>query len=54
MPGVALDLEVEQWLRDVNAVRDPQFDRAIEVALVELEKYPAIPAKRPAFPVRVR
>ncbi|HEY0683456.1 MAG TPA: PDZ domain-containing protein [Steroidobacter sp.] len=52
--GVAPDVEVEQWPREVNAGRDPQLDRAIEIALSELEKNPAKPAKAPPLPVRVR
>jgi tricorn protease len=52
--GVAPDIDVEQWPRDVNAGRDPQLDRAIEIALAELSKNPATPAKAPPLPVRVR
>jgi tricorn protease len=52
--GVAPDVEVEQWPREVNAGRDPQLDRAIELALAELAKNPATPAKAPPLPVRVR
>lgn len=52
--GVAPDVEVEQWPRDVNAGRDPQLDRAIQIALEALEKNPATPVKAPPLPVRVR
>lgn len=52
--GVAPDVEVEQWPRDVNAGRDPQLDRAIEIALEALANNPAAPAKTPPLPVRVR
>ncbi|WP_116807624.1 S41 family peptidase [Steroidobacter cummioxidans] len=52
--GVAPDVEVEQWPREVNAGRDPQLDRAIEIALAELDQNPPTPAKAPAFPVRTR
>src|SRR5262249_37166550 len=41
--GVPPDVEVEQWPADVQAGRDPQMDKAIEVILKELEKSP--PAK---------
>lgn len=52
--GVAPDVEVEQWPRDVNAGRDPQLDRAIQIALEALEKNPAPPVQAPPLPVRVR
>ncbi len=52
--GVAPDVEVEQWPAEVAAGRDPQLDRAIELALEALDKQPAAPRKRPEFPVRVR
>jgi len=52
--GVAPDIEVEQWPADVNAGRDPQLDRAIEVALESLAKQPPAKPQRPAFPVRAR
>jgi tricorn protease len=38
----------------VIAGRDPQLDKAIEIALKELEKNPPKTPKRPPFPVRVR
>jgi len=52
--GVAPDVEVEQWPRDVNAGRDPQLDRAIQIALEALEKNPTSPPTAPPLPVRVR
>ncbi|MFC4310509.1 PDZ domain-containing protein [Steroidobacter flavus] len=52
--GVAPDVDVEQWPREVNAGRDPQLDRAIEMALAELAKHPATAPKAPPPPVRVR
>jgi tricorn protease len=52
--GVAPDVEVEQWPREVNAGRDPQLDRAIQIALDALAKHPATPAKAPPLPVRAR
>jgi tricorn protease len=52
--GVAPDVEVEQWPREVNAGRDPQLDRAIEIALSALAKNPPTPAKTPPLPVRVK
>ncbi|MBL8270455.1 S41 family peptidase [Steroidobacter sp.] len=52
--GVAPDVEVEQWPRDVNAGRDPQLDRAIQIALDALAKNPPTPAKAPPLPVRVK
>ena len=52
--GVPPDVEVEQWPADVNAGKDPQLDRAIEVILEELKKNPPKPLQPPAPPVRVR
>ena len=53
--GVPPDIEVEQWPAEVNAGRDPQLEKAIEVVLEMLEKNPPaeIP-EPPPFPVRVR
>lgn len=52
--GVAPDIEVEQTPSEVIAGKDPQLEKAIEIALKELEKNPPVQPKRPAFPVRVR
>ncbi|HWR74934.1 MAG TPA: PDZ domain-containing protein, partial [Bacteroidales bacterium] len=52
--GVAPDIEVEQWPADVINGRDPQLEKAIEVALKELEKNPPEEPVRPPYPVRVR
>ncbi len=52
--GVAPDVEVEQAPRDVIAGKDPQLEKAIEVALAELAKNPPAVAKRPPYPVRVK
>lgn len=52
--GVAPDIEVEQWPALVISGRDPQLEKAIEVALRELEKNPQVDPQRPAYPVRVR
>ncbi len=52
--GVAPDIEVEQWPADVIEGRDPQLEKAIEVALMELEKNPPAEPVRPPYPVRVR
>lgn len=50
--GVPPDVDVEQTPADVIAGRDPQLDKAIEVALAELAKNPPPAEKRPAYPVR--
>jgi len=50
--GVAPDIEVEQWPAEVIKGNDPQLQKAIEVALKELEKNPQTPPVRPAYPVR--
>src|SRR5213078_1463212 len=50
--GVPPDIEVEQTPADVIAGRDPQLERAIQVALEELKKSPPASSKRPAFPIK--
>lgn len=52
--GVAPDIEVEQWPADVLAGKDPQLEKAIEVALKELEKNPPEEPVRPPYPVKVK
>jgi tricorn protease len=51
--GVPPDIEVEQWPAEVNAGRDPQLEKAIEVILEELVKNPPKKLERPSYPVRV-
>ena len=50
--GVPPDIEVEMTPADVIAGRDPQLEKAIEVAMAELKKNPPKTPKRPADPVR--
>jgi tricorn protease len=50
--GVPPDIEVEQTPADVIAGRDPQLDRAIEIALKQLEANPPPAPKRPPYPVK--
>lgn len=50
--GVPPDVEVEQWPAEVEKGRDPQLERAIELALAALEKSPPVERKRPPYPVR--
>ena len=52
--GVAPDIEVEQTPADVIKGRDPQLEKAIEIALKELEKNPQPEPKRPPFPNKVK
>jgi tricorn protease len=52
--GVAPDIEVEQWPADIIKGRDPQLEKAIEVALKELQKNTPETPKRPPHPIRVR
>ncbi|HVR69653.1 MAG TPA: PDZ domain-containing protein [Vicinamibacteria bacterium] len=52
--GVAPDVEVEQTPADVIAGRDPQLEKAIELALRGLAEDQAPRPSRPPFPVRVR
>ncbi|MDX9773042.1 MAG: PDZ domain-containing protein [Bacteroidales bacterium] len=50
--GVAPDIEVEQWPAEIIEGRDPQLEKAIEVALKELEKNPPKEPVRPPYPVK--
>jgi tricorn protease len=52
--GVPPDIEVEQLPAEVIAGRDPQLEKAIEVALQKLKESPPQRLKRPAFPTRAR
>ena len=52
--GVAPDIEVEQWPSEIIKGRDPQLEKAIEVALEELKKNPPAEPVRPPYPVKVR
>ena len=52
--GVAPDIEVEQWPADIIKGRDPQLEKAIEIALKELEKNPQVEPKRPPYPNKVK
>jgi tricorn protease len=50
--GVPPDIYVEQTPSDVMAGRDPQLEKAIEVALQALKQSPPSMPKRPAYPVK--
>jgi tricorn protease len=50
--GVPPDVEVEQTPADVIAGRDPQLERAIQIAQEELKKNPPDRHQRPAYPIR--
>ncbi len=52
--GVAPDIEVEQWPADVIKGKDPQLEKAIEIALKELQKNPPEEPKRPAYPKKYK
>ncbi|HWA35568.1 MAG TPA: PDZ domain-containing protein, partial [Cyclobacteriaceae bacterium] len=52
--GVPPDVEVEQTASEVIKGNDPQLQKAIEMALKELEKNPQVDPKRPPYPVRVK
>jgi uncharacterized protein DUF3471 len=49
--GVAPDFDVEITPADVIAGRDPQLEKAVEVALAEISKTKPVSPKRPAFPI---
>jgi len=52
--GVAPDIEVEQTPADVIKGRDPQLEKAIEIALKELQQNPQPDPVRPPLPVKVK
>lgn len=52
--GVPPDIEVEQLPSEVIQGRDPQLEKAIEIALEQLEANPRVRPERPPFPVRAR
>jgi tricorn protease len=52
--GVSPDIEVEQTPAEIIKGNDPQLQKAIEVALKELEKNPQPDPVRPPYPVRVK
>lgn len=49
--GVAPDFDVEIMPQDLMAGRDPQLEKAIEVAMKQISQNPIVKPKRPAFPV---
>jgi tricorn protease len=52
--GVAPDVEVEQWPAEIIKGKDPQLDKAIEIALTELKKTPVEEPKRPPYPNKIK
>jgi tricorn protease len=50
--GVPPDIDVEQTPADIIAGRDPQLDRAIDVAMKQLAANPPQKDVRPPFPLR--
>ncbi len=52
--GIPPDIEVEQTPADVIAGKDPQLEKAIEVALQQLKDNPQTDPVRPPFPVKVK
>ncbi|WP_405207685.1 PDZ domain-containing protein [Aquimarina sp. LLG6339-5] len=50
--GVAPDIEVDQLPSEVIKGKDPQLEKAIEIALKELKNNPPKERKRPAYPKR--
>ena len=49
--GVAPDFDVEITPADVIAGRDPQLEKAVEVALAQVSKITSFAPKRPPFPI---
>jgi len=52
--GIAPDIEVEQWPKEVIDGHDPQLEKAIEIVLEELKNNPTVYPQRPNYPSRVR
>jgi tricorn protease len=52
--GVSPDVEVEQTPSEIIQGRDPQLEKAIDIALKELELNPPVEEVMPPFPIRVR
>jgi tricorn protease len=52
--GIAPDIEVEQWPADVIKGKDPQLEKAIEVALEQLKKNPPEVPVRPPYPAKMK
>ncbi len=52
--GVAPDYDVDMWPKDLNAGKDPQLEKAIELALEALKKQPKKDIKRPDYPKRAK
>jgi len=50
--GVAPDVEIEQWPKDVINGKDPQLDKGIEIILKQLESWQPKDVKRPDHPDR--
>ena len=52
--GIAPDIEIEQWPKEVMEGKDPQLEKAIEVIMKKLKENPQKEPQRPDYPVRVR
>ncbi|HEY1377005.1 MAG TPA: PDZ domain-containing protein [Gemmataceae bacterium] len=52
--GVPPDVEVEQWPADVIAGKDPQLEKAIQIAMEELKKHPPKKPTEPPLPERAK
>ena len=52
--GVAPDHDVDMWPKDVIAGKDPQLEKAIELAMEALKKQPKSEIKRPPYPMRAK
>ena len=52
--GVAPDHDVDMVPKDVIAGKDPQLEKAIQLALEGLKGQPKREVKRPAYPTRAK
>jgi tricorn protease len=49
--GISPDIEVELDPALVRRGHDPQLERAVAVALEQLQQHPIAPVKRPKYPI---
>ena len=52
--GVAPDIEVEQLPELVIQGKDPQLDKALEIALQQLKENPPKQMERPPYPIKTK
>ena len=48
--GIAPDIEVQEWPKDVAAGRDLQLERAVQAVMQGLAEHPVVEPKVPPYP----